>query len=107
MVSLCLQALATMPFQAEMFFGPTHTAALEDAICPGSEMSAFFFAIPDGIAMPRLCSCTPAAELVVSVMPIGFSERAYVVANGPERFVELLERHRVPNLFDPFRQPVV
>src|SRR5882672_1041830 len=59
MVSVCLQALASMPFQADMFLGPMHTAALEEPICPGSDMNAFFFAVPDGVAMSRLCSCTP------------------------------------------------
>jgi len=107
MVSLCLQALAAMPFQTDMFLGPMHTAALEEPIVPGSEMSAFFFALPDAIEMSRLCSCTPAAQLVVSVMPITSSERAYAVAHGPEKFIELLEQHSVPNLFDPFRQTVV
>lgn len=70
-------------------------------------MSAFFFAVPDGVEMSRLCSCTLAAQLVVSVMPITSSERAYAVASGLEQFIELLEQRRVPNLFDPFRQAVV
>ncbi len=107
MVSLFLQALATMPFQTDMFLGPMHTAALEDPICPNSEMSAFFFAVPDGVEMSRLCSCTPAAQLVVSVMPITASERAYVVSNGPESFIGLLDQHCVPDLFDPFQRAVV
>jgi Suppressor of fused protein (SUFU) len=107
MVSLHLQALATMPFQTHMFLGPMHTAALEEPICPNSEMSAFFFAVPDGVEMSRLCSCTPAAQLVVSVMPITAPEHAYIVTNGPESFIRLLEQHSVPNLFDPFRRAVV
>jgi Suppressor of fused protein (SUFU) len=106
MVALHLQALATMPFQTDMFFGPMHTAALEEPICPNSTMSAFFFALPDGVKMSRLCSCTPAAQLVVSVMPITSSERAYAVGNGADRLVDLLDSGGVPNFFDPFRQPV-
>jgi hypothetical protein len=107
LVTLCLQALATMPFHNDMFLGPMHTAALEEPIAQGSEMSAFFFAVPEGVEMSRLCSCTPAAQLVVSVIPITTSERAYAVANGPERFLGLLGEHRVPNLFNPFRHSIM
>lgn len=106
MVALHLQALATMPFQTDMFFGPMHTAAIEEPMCPNSIMSAFFFALPDGVRMSRLCSCTPAAQLVVSVMPITSSERAYAVGNGSDRLVDLLDGAGVPNFFDPFRQAV-
>jgi len=107
MVAIHLQALAAMTFETDLFFGPLHTAALEGPISPNSEMSAFFFAVPDRIDMPRLCSCTPAAQLVVSVMPITASERNFAVANGPEKLMELFEQHNVPNLFDPFRRSVV
>src|SRR5215470_6267344 len=41
MVATCLQALAALPFQTDMFFGPMHTAALEERLAPNSEMSAF------------------------------------------------------------------
>jgi hypothetical protein len=107
MVAALLQGLAAMPFQAGGCFGPLQTAALEQPICPGTEMSAFFFAVPYGVAMSRLCSCTPRAELVVSVMPITASERAFAVEHGAERLVGLFERHSVPNLFDMARNPVV
>jgi hypothetical protein len=56
--------------------------------------------------MSRLCSCTPQAALVVSVMPITASERAFVVQHGSERLVELFQKHDVPNLFDMSRKPV-
>lgn len=107
MVATHLQALAGLPFQMDMFFGPMHTAALEERLSPNSEMSAFFFALPDGINMSRLCSCTPAAQLAVSVMPITIAERSFAVANGTERLVALFEQNNVPNLFDPFRRSVV
>src|SRR5215471_9691664 len=63
MVSACLQALAVVPFEMDIFFGPMHTAAMEGSFGPNPEMTAFFFAVPDGVEMRRLCSCTPAAEL--------------------------------------------
>jgi hypothetical protein len=107
MVSAYLQALAQIPFNTDMFFGPLHTTAFEEPICPESEMRAFFFAVPDGVEMSRLCSCTPASQLVVSVMPITSSERAYAVEQGPDRLVELFAKHRVPNFFDPFREAVI
>lgn len=107
MVATHLQALAALPFEMDIFFGPMHTAALEERLSPNSEMSAFLFALPDGMNMSRLCSCTPAAQLVVSVMPITTAERSFAVANGTEKLVELFEQNRVPNLFDPFRRSVV
>lgn len=105
-VTALLQGLAAMPFQMGSFFGPMQTAALEQPICPGTEMSAFFFAVPDGVEMSRLCSCTPQAELMVSVMPITASERAFAVQHGSERLVELFQKHDVPNLFDMSRKAV-
>jgi len=107
MVSGYLQALAHMPFNTEIFFGPMHTAAVEERICPDSEMRAFFFALPDGIEMGRLCACTPAAQLVLSVMPITPSEREFAVDRGPDRLVELFAKRNVPNYFDPFRKSAV
>jgi hypothetical protein len=106
-VAIYLQALAALPFEMDIFFGPMHTAALEERLSPNSEMSAFFFALPDGINMSRLCSCTPAAQLVVSVMPITTAERSFANTNGSEKLVALFQQHRVPNLFDPFRRSVV
>jgi len=105
-VTALLQGLAAMPFEMDSFFGPMRTAALEQPICPGTEMSAFFFAVPDGVEMSRLCSCTPHAELVVSVMPITASERAFAVQHGSERLVGLFQKHDVPNLFVMSRKAV-
>jgi Suppressor of fused protein (SUFU) len=76
MVAPLLQGLAAIPFEMSSFFGPMQTASFERNICPGTDMSAFFFAVPDGVEMSRLCSCTPQAELVVSVMPITSSARS-------------------------------
>ncbi len=107
MVSIYLQALAALPFETDTFLGPMQTAALEETVSPNSNMSAFFFAVPDGISMSRLCSCTPAAKLVVSVMPITTKERSFAVANGSEKLIELFEEKNVPNFFDLFRSSVV
>lgn len=107
MIAIHIQALAALPFESDIFFGPMHTAALEERLSPNSEMSAFFFAVPDGMNMPQLCSCTPAAQLVVSVMPITAAERSFAVAYGAEKLLGLFEQNRVPNLFDPFRRSVV
>jgi Suppressor of fused protein (SUFU) len=106
MVSACLQSLAAMPFETEMFLGPLHTATLPEAISPNSDMSAFLFAVPDSVDMPRLCSCTPNAQLVVSVMPISLSERTYAVQHGPGRLIDLFAKNDIPNFFDPFRKAV-
>jgi hypothetical protein len=107
MVSGYLQVLAQMPFDAEIFFGPMQTAALEERICPDSEMRAFFFALPDGVRMAPLCACTPAAQLVLSVMPITPSELDFAVNRGPDQLVELFSQKNVPNFFDPFRKSAV
>ena len=100
LVSAHLQALAAMPFQNDMFFGPLQTASVQEPICPGTDMNAFFFAVPDGIDMGKLCSCTAAAELVVSVMPITSAEHSFAVKNGSLALLELFEKKKVPNLFD-------
>lgn len=105
MVSALLQVLAALPFQTGSFLGPMQTASLEQPI-PGSEVSAFFLAVPEGVEMSRLCACTPHAELVVSVIPITASERALAVERGSERLLELFEEHHVPNLFDMSRKGV-
>jgi hypothetical protein len=107
MVSGCLQFLANIPFETSVFFGPLQTASLGEPLCKDSEMSAFLFALPDGVDMRRLCSCTPQAELVVSVMPISTSERDYAASEGTEKLIELFEKKDVPNLFDPYRRPVL
>ncbi len=105
-ISVCLQLLALLPFEENIFLGPLQTASLEKPLFPGSEMSAFFFAVP-GLNMPRLCNCTPRAELVVSVMPITSAERQLAVERGSESLLELFKRDAVPNEFDPFRKSVV
>jgi len=106
-VSACLQVLACLPSSTDIFYGPMHTATLEEPFGPDPQMIAFFFALPDGVEMRRLCSCTPAAELVVSVMPITSSERAYALEHGSDKLIDLFEKHSVPNLFDPFRKAVL
>jgi hypothetical protein len=106
MVTALLQSLATTPFRTGSFFGPMQTASFGEPVCLGTEMSAFFFAVPDGVEMSRLCACTPNAELVVSVMPITASERAFAVQHGSERLLELFQRHDVPNHFDLSRKAV-
>ena len=70
-------------------------------------MSGFFFAVPTGVDMQRLCSCTPQAELVVSVVPISSSELDYKVKHGGFSLMELFEKKQVPVTFDPFRKPVI
>src|SRR5262249_5168901 len=40
-----LQPLAALPFEMDIFFGPMHTATLEERLSRNSEMSAFFFAL--------------------------------------------------------------
>ena len=107
LVSAQLVGLAAMAFGHDMFFGPMHTAAPEEPMCPGTSMNAFFFAVPDGVDMKKLCSCTPAAELVVSVMPITSAERAYAVSNGPESLLQVFEEKKVPNFFDVNRPSAV
>lgn len=107
LVSAQLVGLAAMAFGHEMFFGPMQTASLEEPMCPGTSMTAFFFAVPDGVDMKKLCSCTPAAELVVSVMPITSTERAYAVSNGIDSLLQVFEEKNVPNFFDVYRPSAV
>ena len=100
LVSVHLQALAVMPFQNGLFFGPLQTASVEEPICPGTDMIAFFFAVPDRIDMVKLCACTPAAQLIVSVMPITSAEHDYAVTNGASALLELFQKKNIPNMFD-------
>ena len=106
-VSAVLQMLAIDPFLSGRFFGPLQTASFDEPPCVGTEMNGFFFAVPFGVDMKTLCSCTPQADLVVSVMPITPPERAYAVQHGSERLVELFEKKNVPNLFDMSRESAI
>jgi len=103
-VTAILQALAVVPFQQGIFFGPLQTCDLGERICTNSEMTGFLFAVPGGIEMGRLCSCTPSAELVVSVIPITASEIRYAKEKGSEQLIAQFEKAGVPPIFDPFRK---
>lgn len=106
-VTVLLQSLAVVPFRHALFFAPLQTCDLGERICPNSEMTGFFFAVPDGVEMGRLCRCTPSAELVVSVIPITASEIGYAKDKGSSQLVALFEEAGVPNRFDPFRKGVI
>ena len=101
-----LQALAVIPFKQNIFFGPLQTCDFGDRICTNSEMTGFFFAVPDGVDMGRLCRCTPAAQLVVSVIPITPKEIVYAKEKGSDQLIALFEKAGVPSVFDPFRKGV-
>ncbi len=101
-----LQSLAVIPFRQSIFFGPLQTCDFGERICTNSEMTGFFFAVPDGVDMDRLCRCTPAAQLVVSVIPITPKEIQYAKEKGSEQLISLFEKAAVPNVFDPYRKGV-
>ena len=104
--AVILQALAVIPFRERIFFGPLQTCDFGDRICANSEMTGFFFAVPDGVDMNRLCRCTAAAQLVVSVIPITPKEIQYAKEKGSDQLIALFEKAGVPNVFDPFRKGV-
>jgi hypothetical protein len=104
--SQCLQDLAALPFATESFLGPMHTATLGREF-GGSRMSAFLFTVPTGLDLRRLCACTPAAQLVVGVMPITAAERDFAAEYGSEQLIERFEARGVANAFDLSRAPVV
>ena len=69
-------------------------------------MTGFLFGVPDGVEMRRLCSCTPSAELVVSVIPVTAAEIRFAKAKGTDRLIEQFEKNGVSPIFDPFRRGV-
>jgi hypothetical protein len=101
-----LQCLAGTVVQRQVLVGPGQTCDFGEKICPNTGMSGFFFGLPDGVDMRRLCRCTPAAELVVSVTPVTPGELALARKQGPRALVSAFEREGVPNMFDPFRRGV-
>jgi hypothetical protein len=105
-VAPVLQDLAMLPWLENVFFGPMHTCEWQGGLWPASSMAGFFFAVPDGIDMRRLCSCTEGAQLVVSVMPITLNEIAVAKNSGPLKLLEQFESQAVENHFDPFRNSV-
>ena len=107
MISAVLQVLATIPFAAGIFFAPGFTAQFDEPFCSNSEMRAFLFTEPAGVAVSRLCSCAPGAQIVLSVTPITVSERDYAAKHGPRPLIELFIKNGVKNFFDPFRKTVV
>ena len=83
MISAVLQVLACIPFDAGIFFAPGFTAQFDEPFCSNPEMRAFLFTEPAGVEMRRLCSCTPGAQLVLSVTPITVCERDHAARHGP------------------------
>lgn len=106
-ITAVLQALALLPFEKNIFFGPLLTCNFGANICLNSEMTGFFFGVPGGVNMNRLCKCTQSADLAVSVIPISAAELKFVSSKGPDELVELFDKNGVPNLFDPFRKSLV
>lgn len=105
-VTRLLQWLAEQIARRQTFVGPVQSIDLGEIMCPGSEMTGFFFGVPDGIEMRRLCGCTSAAQLVVSVIPVTMNELQLVKTNGPEALMDAFEREGIKNLFDPFRKGI-
>lgn len=105
-VTRLLQVLVSTIFRLNTFAGPLQTVDLGEKMCPNSEMTGFLFGVPGGIDMPRLCRCTQAAQLVVSVIPITAGELKIVKEKGPTTLVTAFEREGVENVFDPFRQAI-
>ena len=105
-VTRILQWLAEQVAQRQTFVGPMHSIDLGEIMCPGSEMTGFFFGVPDGVEMRRLCGCTAAAQLVVSVIPVTTTELQLVTTKGPEALMDAFERAGIRNLFDPFRKGI-
>jgi len=103
-VTAILQMLAVVPFQQGIFFGPLQTCDLGERISTNSAMTGFLFAVPEGIEMGRLCSCTPSAQLVVSVITITANEIRYAKERGSERLIAQFEKAGVLPIFDPFRK---
>jgi len=91
-VTAILQGLAVVPFTQRIFFGPLHTCDLGEPVSSNPEMTGFLFAVPEGVDIARLCSCTPAAELVVSVIPVTASEIRYAKAKGPDQLIAQFEK---------------
>lgn len=105
-VAPIIQELAAAPWRQGVFFGPLHTCEWSSGLWPRTQMRGFFFAVPEGVNMRRLCSCTLGARLVVSVMPITAGEIQLAKTLGPEKLLERFEAEGVGNLFDPFRASV-
>ena len=105
-VTRLLQVLTSTVFRLKTFVGPLQTVDLGEKMCPNSEMTGFFFGVADGIDMTRLCRCSQAAQLVVSVMPITPGEMKMVKEKGPATLISGFEREGVENIFDPFRNSI-
>ena len=105
-VTRLLQWLAATVADRQTFVGPMQSIDLGEVMCPNSEMTGFFFGVPDGVEMQRLCRCTSAAQLVVSVIPVTSAELQIVQTSGPEALIQAFEREGVRNLFDPFRRGI-
>jgi len=89
--------------ERDTFLGPAHAIDFGEVISQNSEMTGFFIGVPDGIEMSRLCRCTYAAQLIVSILPITPDELKLIETQGADSLLDEFERGNVPNLFDPFR----
>lgn len=106
-VTTILQRLAVLPLRDGIFFGPLQTFDLGERMNTATEMTGFLFGVPDGVDMKRLCSCTPGAKLVISVVPVTANEIRYARDLGSDRLIARFEEAGVEAIFDPFRKGVV
>jgi len=66
-------------------------------------MSAFLFAVPEGMNEKRICKGTPAAKAILSLIPISANELKLCREEGIDRLIDVFEEKDVMPIFDPFR----
>lgn len=107
MIARTLQLMAAFPFTNGTFLAPYQTIKLWDEFGGDSPMNSFILAFPLQVDVPRLCSCTPGAQIVTTIMPISKEERELAVSKGSEALFDLFDEHKVSDLFDLDRKPVI
>ena len=107
LVVWALHSIAHSPWRNNLSLAPLDTFSWGGPLIHGSDMAAFFFAVPDGVDVGRLCLALRSPDLVLQVVPISEPERQLALRDGSEALLDRLEKSGVPPHFDLQRQSTV
>ena len=94
-----LHSLAHLPWRENCSFAPLETVTWGGHIIEGSDMTAFFFALPPFVDEDELLPAAK-ADLVLQVMTITGAERELAVRESSEALMDRFESTGVPPVMD-------
>jgi hypothetical protein len=104
--TLLLQIIANQVLDQKIPIGVGHTLDFQEHLASNTLMSAFLFALADGVDAKRISRCTK-AQTLLNVVPITAPEVQFARTNGVEALIERFEKAGVPPVFDYQRASTV